>query len=268
MPTIIKLNGNNYEISSLSGINYGEKCLGHGTWHGTKGGIWEVGCDYGVTMGQSASGWGKFCKTGNPFADPCIVHCGIWSKKDAPPPPPPPQPPPPNGCDKAKEIYFTVYVRQPVRGKRDPINLKNMDVGHAFIGVKIGSLRELKYGFHPGEDYTTTTLMDDLTWKKVKGRIDVEKDQPYNVKKIWKIGKDGCKKIQEFLRKSVRNPHEYDLQKFNCTDFVKEAAKIAGIKNVPGGNQTPWPILNKIRGSNPGDMGEDLMMIGGERIPE
>ncbi len=103
MPAIVKFNGNNHDISTLSGIDYGEKCLGPGSWHGTKGGIWNVGCDYGVTIGQSLSGWSRFVKTGNPFADPCIVNCGIWHK-------PPPEckitpagmgePPPKNKCPK------------------------------------------------------------------------------------------------------------------------------------------------------------------------
>jgi hypothetical protein len=125
MRTIIKFNGDNYDVSSLSGIDYGEKCLGPGTWHGTKGGIWKVGCDYGVTLGQSARGWEEFCKTGNPFADPCIVNCGIWSSKKHPPRPsfpPPPKQDPPLPESKIKKVFGNpgdgiVEVELPLIGK-------------------------------------------------------------------------------------------------------------------------------------------------------
>ena len=268
MHAIIKFNGNDYDVSCLSGIDYGEKCLGPGTWDGTKGGIWEVGCDYGVTLGQSARGWEIFCATGNPFTDPCIVRCGIWSKKQAPPLVHPP-PPPPNGCE-AQEIYLTIYVKQPVLGRRDPFNKNTWDVGHTFIGVKVGNRPERMYGFY-GVDYPYWKVPLDLMGiKKFNGvicddsKIRDENKKP-NIKKTWKISKEGCKKLKDFLEKSIKNPPQYDLQKYNCTDFAKDAAKIAGIKDVPKGDQTPWPILN-IHSSNPGDMGEDLLLIGGKRI--
>lgn len=64
----------------LTGIDIGEKCLGPGTWHGTKGGIWNVGCEYGVTIGKGGAGWEKAIKTGDWRRDPCIMHCGIWKR--------------------------------------------------------------------------------------------------------------------------------------------------------------------------------------------
>lgn len=67
-------------VIELAGIDGGEKCLGPGTWHGTKGGIWDVGCDYGVTLGKSASGFSKAAKTGVWREDPCVVFCGIWKR--------------------------------------------------------------------------------------------------------------------------------------------------------------------------------------------
>ena len=118
MPAIIKFNGDDFDILCLSGIDYGEKCLGD---HRN---IWSVGCVYGVTLGQSVSGWNKFLKTGDPFADPCIVHCGIWSKKHPPPlipPLPPSSPPPPPPQEKCPKGYYRTreeavgHVRETVR---------------------------------------------------------------------------------------------------------------------------------------------------------
>lgn len=67
-------------VTELAGIDAGEKCLGPGQWHGTKGGIWDVGCVYGVTIGSSGAGWEKAIKTGNWRQDPCVIHCGIWHR--------------------------------------------------------------------------------------------------------------------------------------------------------------------------------------------
>ncbi len=67
-------------LRELDGIDTGEKCLGPGTWHGTKGGIWEVGCDYGVTLGKSGAGFVKAAKTGDWRQDPCVFYCGIWKR--------------------------------------------------------------------------------------------------------------------------------------------------------------------------------------------
>lgn len=264
MRAVIKFNGSDYNVYALSGIDYGEKCLGEGTWYGTKGGIWNVGCDYGVTAGQMARGWGEFCKTGNPLADPCIVNCGIWSKMTPSTFPPPP----PNDCDEAKEIYLTIYVKQPIYGQRVAIHngKDGWDVGHTFIGVKIGTKTEKKHGFHAVNYPYWKLPLDLIGIIKVEGIIHNDIKRKFNIKKTWKISKGGCTKLKDFLETSIKYPPTFDVRKYNCTDFAKRAAKIAGIEDVPEGNQTPWPYI-KIRGSNPGDMGEDLINIGGERIP-
>lgn len=90
--------------------------------------------------------------------------------------------------------------------------------------------------------------------------------ESWNVKKEYTIRtKSDLEKLLRFTKRYDETPGKYNLQSHNCTTVAVLAGKAAG-QDVPSGYGKYSSILGyTFKGANPGDLGEDLMLDGGER---
>ncbi len=172
-----------------------------------------------------------------------------------------------NNCT---QFEFTMYVKQPVPGSRSPIDTNTHDVGHTFIQIS-GCGISLTVGFYPNERVGKVDFLSGGYAKDIDGIIlDDSKTGPggtmhsWDVKMTWSITKTQVEKVKKCI-KSWHQNNKYNLVSSNCTDFAIAMANCAGIV-VPSGKTTPWPApFSHITSANPGDMGEDLIVVGGQR---
>mgnify|MGYP000307979927 FL=1 len=162
----------------------------------------------------------------------------------------------PNGREMIK-----IYVNQPGSGgDRDTYEYtggKNFDTGHAFIELKENDKAEGKFfGFYPDSSQTDFSRKELILGNDVKGKVVDDSNYDFSkvdVTKEFEISNDDFKAALDYVGNIKKEGKKYNLSEFNCTDFVIEAANAAGIK-LPD-TQGSWPFG---RGSNPGDLGEDL----------
>lgn len=70
-----------------------------------------------------------------------------------------------------------------------------------------------------------------------------------------------------FTKNVEDNPGNYNLSTRNCTTVAIEAGEACGLA-LPRTTQTQGiPFVGTFSGLNPADLGEDLMLQGGERHP-
>lgn len=201
----------------------------------------------------------------------------------SPEPPTPAAPPMP-----ATKFRFSIYVSQPEKGVRTPF--ANGAVGHTWIGLyRSDTDRELLYGLYPSTPYEGLEFISGSYGEDRQGRVILEKvhEGSWDVKKTWEITEQQYRSILEFITRSHSSSPRYNLMTRNCTDFAIECGRAAGISNIPAAKSTAWPldkiaeegnwaiwlVVQKLKlsedlpiiNTNPGDMGEDLMQIGGVR---
>lgn len=71
----------------------------------------------------------------------------------------------------------------------------------------------------------------------------------------------------DFTCKLEQNPGTYHLQTNNCATLAIRAGKIAGfdVPSTEGTFTIPGTPPYTFKGNNHGDLGEDLIQVGGER---
>lgn len=162
---------------------------------------------------------------------------------------------------------FIIFVDQPgAGGDRDTYEWVNgdIDVGHVFwlytnsypVVVKDTQLRLFvnQYtGYYPREAVKIGT--------SVAGRFvmpDVGHLGTYEVSHFWGISLAQLMRGLQYSLNLQNNPGTYDLEDNNCTNATIAAGAAVGVQ-VPD-TQGSWPTG---RGSNPGDLGEDLRLLNG-----
>jgi len=171
----------------------------------------------------------------------------------------------------ASSAEFWVYVDQPGEGgDRDVIEHAGdeWDVGHAWwqFRVDAGLLDDvpadlLAYvntpmGFYPANGVGLTNWTDD-------GAVVLPDNGHFpEVQYGWDLSPAGLLDGLEYARQLQESPPIYDLADFNCTDAAIACGAEAGVA-VP---DTSGSFLLLFQGSNPGDLGEDLVSLGANRV--
>ena len=154
----------------------------------------------------------------------------------------------------SKRAKITFYADQPVMGSSLQFSVKEK-AGHAFITIQ--------------QDINGTTIMRSLGFYS-RSRVDPffstsgisqlgdNSNESYDVKLTVEISGIQLASILGIIK--GYNPI-YDLEKYNCTNFVLDISDAAGLHI----NRTigKWGIGS---GLNPGDFGEDLKRISGAVI--
>jgi hypothetical protein len=159
--------------------------------------------------------------------------------------------------DQTPRFVVIVYVDQPGEGgDRDTYEFDNGEVvvGHAFIAVVDNQTGETTtVGFYPDGRVSVVRPETD-------GVIHDDAKHPWDVMKEYPLTEAQYNELLRLIETAREKPPEYDLNENNCADWVIGVLAEIGIK-VPD-TQGSWPLGG---GTNPGDLGEDLVEQGGER---
>ncbi|WP_343306726.1 hypothetical protein AAHN97_06400 [Chitinophaga niabensis] len=146
---------------------------------------------------------------------------------------------------------ITIYSDQPVPNTRNVITTTNgiADVGHAFVSIEQtvnGVITRRTFGYYPSEDakmfnYSNPHAFADDSYKH------------YDVKIEKNVGAQVFADILDMCYNATAN---YDLYRYNCTDFAIDIGRAAGL-NIPYTKNQLFP------GRNPGDLGQDMRNIPG-----
>lgn len=145
---------------------------------------------------------------------------------------------------------ITIFADQPIPNSQDAYyydwNEFLAIVGHSFISIEQSSNTAV-YGFYPDSDFTgpLTPQADSI--------IGDDSNSTYDVSVSIDISPS---QMQQIIDYSIFYSSLYDLNVYNCTDFVIHIANILGLglSNCNGS----WPGGS---GSNPGSLGEELRNI-------
>jgi len=164
---------------------------------------------------------------------------------------------------------FVVYVDQPGSGgQRVAYNatLNGIDAGHAFwmytnsypFMIQEPQMRvfiNVHMGYWP--DGVVSLLSPSAPGKLVKP--DVTHLESYEVDHSWEVSFTQFTNGLRHAMNLKRSPGTYDLRHQNCVDAVINAGKAVGV-SVPD-TEGDWLFW---RGSNCGDLGEDLRILNGK----
>jgi len=171
-------------------------------------------------------------------------------------------------AEEDKPFVVIIHVDQPGEGgDRHPYEgngiTSDVDVGHTFIEVINGETGEtttvgLYPANRPGESGDGVGPWDP----EDPGIIRDDSDHPWDVRHEIEITEEQYNEIIEQINEDRQNPPDYELNDCNCTDYVLDLLEDVGI--VIESQEGTWPGGG---GHNPGDLGEDLEDLGGERNP-
>jgi hypothetical protein len=122
----------------------------------------------------------------------------------------------------------------PVKKTEDTNSIFAVDGGHAFvtlehIDLKNSEFNSDSFGLYPAEGSNGIMLGKD-----VPGDIRDDSRTYADITYSIPITKEGYQSAMEFGKYSKTHPPEYNLYKNNCTNFVGDLAKSAGV-NIPIG---------------------------------
>lgn len=148
-----------------------------------------------------------------------------------------------NGINLTQGAEVTIYVDEP-KPNSGKIR-EGTEVGHTFVGI-LQNGKHYIYGFYPDVPGYKTVLGSSVI--SILGNDGGHK---YSVSIATNVSAEQLEEIVA-LSKSITE-RDYNLSKFNCTDFAGEVATIAGI-SLPN-SYAHWVIG---KGSNPGRLGKAL----------
>jgi RHS repeat-associated protein len=151
-----------------------------------------------------------------------------------------------------KEKFLVIYVQQPTPGTRQ--RNAGVEVGHAFIGLRdTKTHKEVRVGFYPKGGIQTSIAA--AQGESVSGTVKNNDQHTFNIEKDYKLTDKQFQAVVDSVKTDAKNPPDFNLYNYNCTDWVIEKAAVAGIKlpSNTGGQENP---------NNPADLGQDLSWRG------
>ena len=142
---------------------------------------------------------------------------------------------------------LTIYIDQPKNGSGATNYLG--EVGHAFIGISQNGTRK-HFGFYPSNAVVPGML------DRTSSAMGKDNNHEFDVSLTMEIS---ANELYRILYQSKNPVGIYDLNTYNCTDWVIDISEIVGL-DLPEANGT-WPYGG---GSNPGMMGQ---AIGNMTLP-
>jgi hypothetical protein len=143
---------------------------------------------------------------------------------------------------------LTIYVDQPKAGSTAPVY--GTDVGHSWLSISqtIGGTTYTRvFGYYPENGASPMEPSD-------AGVLVNDSGHEYDVSLSFPISAMDVTQILSYV--NYKLPATYDLNSFNCTDFVVDACRAAGF-TLPE-NSNSWLGGG---GLCPGQLGEDLRML-------
>ncbi len=156
---------------------------------------------------------------------------------------------------KIDKLFFYVFVQQPIPGQAVKMNF-TADVGHSFIGLKVMGKSSTDivnhvFGYYPKPDRQKILSGTPFENKAEACFLD-DSFHSYHLR-LWK--EITLQQHVEILNLAEQfEKRTYDLRSNNCTDFVIEAAKLAGI--VLHKTAGDWVVGE---GNNPADLGQAIL---------
>jgi len=139
---------------------------------------------------------------------------------------------------------IVIYVDQPGDGGDREVH-EGLDVGHTFIEFIDGETgEEAYYGFYPNG-------------------IHDDEGHDWDVRYGMEVTKEEFHEMWSEVEAALSDAPDYDLSDFNCSDWVIDLVEEGTGIELPD-TQGDFP-LGLPDGTNPGDLGEDLVDIGGVR---
>ena len=156
----------------------------------------------------------------------------------------------PDGLEK----FLIIYVNQPIPHTRT-VRTGLSNYGHAFIGVNDTTANtQHTFGFFPKSKWD---LVGDRT-ASVEGFVNKDDNGDWNLNKAIRLTDDQFKKLAVAVNQDYNSPPEYNLETFNCVDWVLKMLKSIGM-DIP----TAKGADGSGKAHDNGDFGEDLRSTGG-----
>jgi hypothetical protein len=161
--------------------------------------------------------------------------------------------------DEEDEGYVVIIkVKQPLPGKRKPFVIDPVDgpsVGHTFVEIIDGATGVATcHGLYP------TKPVNPFNNPAAPGIINNDAGHDWDVKYEIPISREDYDTLVCGIECDKANPPIYDLNNNNCTDWAINV--LTWIDIQINTNPAVWPGGG---GHNCGDLGEDLILIGGIR---
>lgn len=136
-----------------------------------------------------------------------------------------------------------IYIDQPIANSADSYSISSSgypNVGHSFIAIQQGGVRRV-FGYYPATTVDPSAPNDPRAFGNNEGHVfDVSISIPISATRLVDI-----------IGYVANAPLTYDLNNYNCTDFVIGIGNLGGL-NLPDSYGT-WPYGG---GSNPGQLGQ------------
>lgn len=139
-----------------------------------------------------------------------------------------------------------LYADQPAAGSDEPFTILGK-MGHVFLAIEQqidGQLFRRNFGFHPAK------AINPFNQTSSESILGNDEYRPYDVQLTLPL--DGAH-LSEVINMIFQFQAIYDLENYNCVDFVLDVAQAGGL-SLP--RTKGWWIFG--RGRNPGSFGEDL----------
>ncbi|WP_126247997.1 hypothetical protein [Chitinophaga rhizosphaerae] len=156
--------------------------------------------------------------------------------------------------DRNLPLKLIVYADQPVPGYNDPISITG-GIGHAFVTIEQqqgSKLVRRSIGFYPA------TKVNPFNRTSADSQLGDDQDHPYDVAVAFALQPGATRQVLDAI---CYSNSIYDIEHYNCADFVIDIAAAGGIA-LP--RTKGWWVVGS--GVNPGDLGEDLRKMGGAML--
>ncbi len=144
--------------------------------------------------------------------------------------------------DNTQNATLTVYALEPNPGSGD--TSVGRSVGHAFISISQGNSTSV-YGYYPVSNWINP-------WN-TSGSSELGNDSNNSFSSSITTTISGSQ-LKQINNASINFNQTYNLNNYNCTDFVIEMGNLGGL-NLPPSDGT-W--INGGNGSNPGTLGQEI----------
>lgn len=164
-------------------------------------------------------------------------------------------------AEKDEGYVVIIYVDQPgAGGDRDPYEgngiTSDIVVGHTFVEVTDGNTgTTVTHGLYPTGGVKPNS-------PETGGMVKDDTGHDWDVKYEIPVTKAEYEKIIKKIEEDKKNPPDYNLNDNNCTDWA-----LCLLDEINKGIDSKEGTWRGGGGHNPGDIGEDLIPLGGTRNP-
>ena len=145
--------------------------------------------------------------------------------------------------DQTKPATITIYADQPKAGSSIPVTIQG-DPGHACISIKQNNINRL-FGFYPGIKLLAAHITDSA--------IGNDQGHIYDASVSIDVS---ASQLRNIIQEAINYPLAYQLNLYNCTDYVIELGRLAGLDIPSCWGPYPSVIPGTFGGSNPGALGQ------------